>query len=156
MLLAQELPPGIQSTDLGLITQVTCLAHDMGNPPFGHAGEAALREWFSLVEHRRYIEGMNRKEVSDLCTYEGNAHTLRIVLNLEMYRGAGGMRLTTASIGSLVTYPWTSSDANCQGKFNIYQSELPLVEQIFQELGLTKIAPNQWARHPLSIPNGSS
>lgn len=150
VMLAEELPPDVQSSDLSLITQVACLAHDMGNPPFGHAGEAALRDWFTSVEHRRYIEGMNCEEVSDLCTYEGNAHTLRIVLNLEMYRGAGGMRLTAASIGSLVKYPWTSSDANCQGKFSIYQSELLLVEEIFQELGLTKIGRNQWARHPLS------
>lgn len=144
------LPPGNTPSDIGAVVQVACLAHDMGNPPFGHTGEDALREWFRDPAHAGYLKGLSDTERRDVQTYEGNAHSLRLLASLEMYRNRGGMRLTAASIGALMKYPWTTSDPKGLKKFNIYQTELPFIEQVAQELGLPETAPHHWLRHPLS------
>jgi len=145
------LPEPFTPHDIGAIVQVACLAHDIGNPPFGHTGEDALREWFLRPEHQRYLEGMAAAEAKDLQTYEGNAHALRIVCTTEMYTDAGGMRLSCASIGALLKYPWTSERSGPKGKFNIYQSELPYFQAAARELGLREREKDRrWARHPLS------
>lgn len=137
-------------SDVGAVVQVACLAHDFGNPPFGHTGEDALRDWFRDPQHAGYLLGLSEAERNDVQTYEGNAHSLRLIAHLEMYRGRGGMRLTAASIGTLLKYPWTSSAKQGREKFNIYQTELPFIECIAKELGLPEISPHHWARHPLS------
>ena len=102
------LPQGNTPSDIGAVVQVACLAHDLGNPPFGHTGEDALRDWFRRPEHQIYLNTLNEAERNDIQTYEGNAHSLRIVASLEMYPEAGGMRLTAAAIGALLKYPWTT------------------------------------------------
>ena len=148
-----RLPAGIHSTDLGAIVQVACLAHDLGNPPFGHAGENALRDWFVRARAHGQFEGLDitPDELEDLSNYEGNAHSLRTVATLEMHCNQGGMQLTAASLGALVKYPWSSRLAdNRWHKFNLYRTELPLYETVAAELGLPCIAPEHWARHPLS------
>ncbi len=148
---ANLLPEGNTPSDIGAVVQVACLAHDMGNPPFGHTGEAALRDWFRRPEHSIYLETLTPEERNDIQTYEGNAHSLRIVANLEMYRAQGGMRLTAASIGALLKYPWTSSEPERgRSKFNIYRTELPFIHHIATELGLLEIEADHWVRHPLS------
>lgn len=144
------LPPGNTPSDIGAVVQVACLAHDMGNPPFGHTGEDALREWFRDPTHAGYLKGLSEAERRDVQTYEGNAHSLRLLASLEMYRNRGGMRLTAASIGALMKYPWTTAAPKGLKKFNIYQTELPFIEQVAQELGLPEISPRHWLRHPLS------
>jgi len=150
------LPEGLTPFDIGSVVQVACLAHDIGNPPFGHTGEDALREWFNDPAHEKYLQGLSSAEQWDVKTYEGNAHGLRMVATLEMYQGEGGMRLTAASIGALVKYPWTAEaepvkpNRTRRGKFNVYQAELPYFEAVAKELGLIRKGPHQWARHPLS------
>ncbi|MCO6517254.1 MAG: deoxyguanosinetriphosphate triphosphohydrolase, partial [Snodgrassella sp.] len=89
-------------------------------------------------------------ERNDIETYEGNAHSLRLIASLEMYQNAGGMRLTSAVIGALLKYPWTSSAEQGRNKFNIYQTELPFIDCVAQELGLPQSGENHWVRHPLS------
>lgn len=144
------LPQGNTPSDIGAVVQVACLAHDLGNPPFGHTGEDALRDWFRRPEHAHYLHALTEAERNDVQTYEGNAHSLRIVANLDMYRGQGGMRLTAASIGTLLKYPWTTTHPNGRKKFNIYQTELPFVRRVAEELGLIRPGSDHWARHPLS------
>lgn len=144
------LPAGNHPADIGAIVQVACLAHDFGNPPFGHTGEDALRDWFRDPNHSIYLQDLTTAERHDITTYEGNAHSLRLVTSLEMYQNDGGMRLTAAVIGALLKYPWTSSATQREGKFNIYQTELPFIRSIAAELGLSTIAENHWVRHPLS------
>ncbi|MDF7675693.1 deoxyguanosinetriphosphate triphosphohydrolase [Neisseriaceae bacterium ESL0693] len=139
-----------QPADVGMAVQVACLAHDFGNPPFGHTGEAALRSWFREPQHQPYLATLTEAERHDIQTYEGNAHSLRLVSSLEMYQNNGGMRLTAAAIGALLKYPWTSSAAGWPQKFSIYQTELPFVSQVAAELGLPLQATDHWARHPLS------
>lgn len=151
-----HLPEGYTPFDVGNVVQVACLAHDIGNPPFGHTGEDALREWFRDPAHTRYLEGLSEAEQWDVKTYEGNAHGMRMVATLEMYQEEGGMRLTAASLGALVKYPWTSAGEpvkpgrSRRGKFNFYQTELPYFRAVAAELGLLEKGPDQWARHPLS------
>ena len=144
------LPQGNTPGDIGAVVQVACLAHDLGNPPFGHTGEDALRDWFRHPAHSPYLEGLSQAERNDVQTYEGNAHSLRILANLEMYRGKGGMRLTSATIGALLKYPWTTLDPAGLKKFNIYQAELPFIRRVAEELGLIEHGRDRWARHPLS------
>lgn len=144
------LPAGNTPSDIGAVVQVACLAHDLGNPPFGHTGEDALRDWFRRPDHAHYLAALSEAERNDVQTYEGNAHSLRILASLEMYRNRGGMRLTAATIGALLKYPWTTLDARGRKKFNIYQTELPFIRRVAEELGLPEYAPDAWARHPLS------
>ena len=98
----------------------------------------------------RFLTSLSEAELSDVQTYEGNAHSLRIVANLEMYPDAGGMRLSAASIGALIKYPWTSQGPRGRSKFNIYQTELPFIRRVAAELGLLEAGCDQWVRHPLS------
>ena len=144
------LPAGNRPSDIGSVVQVACLAHDFGNPPFGHTGEEALRDWFRNPAHAHYLHGLSSAERNDIQTYEGNAHSLRLAASLEMYRNRGGMRLTAATIGTLLKYPWTTMDERGRHKFNIYQTELPFIERVAQELGLPEKGQHHWARHPLS------
>lgn len=146
----QQLPADFTPFDIGSVVQVACLAHDIGNPPFGHTGEDALRDWFRRPEHAHYLHGLSDGERSDVQTYEGNAHGLRMLATLEMYAHAGGMRLTSAALGSLVKYPWTAQGSPRDGKFNLYRTELPYFEAVAQELGLIALERERWARHPLS------
>lgn len=147
------LPEGYTPFDIGAVVQVACLAHDIGNPPFGHTGEDALRDWFRRPANAHYLHGLSAEQKLDVQTYEGNAHGLRMVASLEMYLQEGGMRLTAASIGALIKYPWTAATEpgnKKRGKFNIYQAELPYFEAVAAELGLAKKGAQCWARHPLS------
>lgn len=149
-----HLPDGVSAFDFGDVVQVACLAHDIGNPPFGHTGEEALRNWFNQPEHHRWLTGLSVDECSDITTYEGNAHSLRMLTSLEMHTTTGGMRLTAASIGSLVKYPWISNaqlrGIRKSGKFNVYQTELAYFRQIASALGLIDYGEGIWSRHPLS------
>lgn len=145
-----HLPAQCTPFDIGGIVQVACLAHDIGNPPFGHTGEYALRDWFRDPAHAHLLAGLSEAERHDIITYEGNAHGLRLLCSQEMYAGEGGMRLTAASLGALVKYPWSAQTFPEKGKFNIYQAELPMWRAVAGELGLLQRGDEQWARHPLS------
>ncbi|WP_206389686.1 deoxyguanosinetriphosphate triphosphohydrolase [Amnimonas aquatica] len=136
--------------DIGSIVQVACLAHDLGNPPFGHTGEYAMRDWFREPAHLHLLDGLGEAERHDIQTYEGNAHSLRLLSTLEMYTGEGGMRMTAATLGASVKYPWTAQTFPARGKFNIYQAELSYYRQVAAELGLIERGAEHWARHPLS------
>jgi dGTPase len=146
------LPESFTPHDVGAVVQVACLAHDIGNPPFGHTGEDAMRDWFRRPAHAGYLASLSAAEKRDIQTYEGNAHSLRMVATLEMYASEGGMRLTAAALGTLIKYPWTSDAAPAllHDKFNIYRTELRYFESVAQELGLIRFDPMRWARHPLS------
>lgn len=90
-----KLPDGITATDVGAIVQAACLAHDLGNPPFGHAGEFAIRDWF-----RRHGGELNIDDhtLRDLSGFEGNAQGFRIATRLTSNAVRGGLRLTVATL----------------------------------------------------------
>lgn len=146
------LPEGIEPQHLGEIVQAACIAHDIGNPPFGHAGEEAIRDWFDSPENNFYIMNgkLKEKELADFKAFDGNAQGFRIITSLEMYKDNGGMRLTFPTLASIVKYPYCALDGLKQNKckFNFYTAEEKIFDRIFCELGL-KIC-NQYIRHPLS------
>lgn len=145
-----DLPNSILPQDIAAIVQAACLAHDIGNPPFGHAGEYAIRHWFK--ENRNKLCLANLQELHDFLLFEGNAQGFRVVTQIENRRLQGGLNLTYATLGTLVKYPWFS---NCElaknkKKFNFYKAEQELVYEIFHELNLVDNSSQNISRHPLS------
>ena len=147
------LPQWCESSDLGMIVQSACLAHDIGNPPFGHSGEDAIRHWFQQAANNGWLDDMSEAERADFLNFEGNAQGFRVLTQLEYHQFDGGMRLIYATLGAFSKYPWSSKHASAQGykkhKFGSYQNELPLLEQIANKLGIPKLDDEHWARHPL-------
>ncbi len=152
-MIRSELPQWCEPSDLGMIVQSACLAHDIGNPPFGHSGEDAIRHWFHQAKNNGWLEDMQPAEREDFLNFEGNAQGFRVLTQLEYHQFDGGMRLTYATLGAFSKYPWSSRYANAEGykkhKFGSYQNELPLLETIAIKLGIPKLADERWARHPL-------
>lgn len=149
--LQSQLPEDIRAADIGALVQAACLAHDIGNPPYGHTGEDAIRHWFQDPENAHFLCGLNEAEKNDLQTFEGNAQGFRIVTQVEYHRFQGGMRLTYGTLGAFLKYPWTS-DYVARGtrkKFGCYQTELPILREVADTLGLLPDGENAWCRHPL-------
>ena len=103
-----QLPHWVSPADMGAIIQAACLAHDIGNPPFGHAGEYAIRDWFLLPQQAHLMALLPPAQFADLCQFEGNAQGFRILTQLEYHPNEGGMRLTYATLGAYLKYPWLS------------------------------------------------
>ena len=149
--LASSMPEWVQPDDVGVVVQAACLAHDIGNPPFGHAGEYAIQDWFQQRDNVWLLEDLAPEERLDLQHFEGNAQGLRIVSQLEYHLFNGGLRLTYPTMGSLLKYPWTYDHAGPKGKFSAFQSEKDILANIAKQVGLPELAPNKYGRHPLSF-----
>jgi dGTPase len=152
-------PEAITPGDVGAILQAACLAHDIGNPPYGHTGEDAIRHWFLDDQNASLLVGLSDLEKADLCNFEGNAQGFRIVTQVEYHRFSGGMRLTQATLGTFLKYPWTVEHASASGakahKFGCFQSEFSILTSIANDLGLIPQGvdsagiTSKWCRHPL-------
>ena len=122
-------------------------------PPFGHSGEDAIRNWFEQAAKRGWLDDMSDAERTDFLSFEGNAQGFRVLTQLEYHQFDGGTRLTHATLGTFLKYPWTARHADSLGykkhKFGCYQSELHLLEGIAHKLGLPQLEEQRWARHPL-------
>jgi dGTPase len=148
------LPAGIEATDLGDIVQSACLAHDIGNPPFGHTGERAIRAWFQ-EQGRRYLEGLAPHQCADLEWFEGNAQGFRILTTAEYHQYDGGMRLTYATLATFLKYPWLAQPARTgaaprQDKFSAFDAEQALFVEVCEATGLRRLGEGHYARHPLA------
>ena len=146
-----ELPEMTRPENLGEIVQAACLAHDIGNPPFGHAGESALQDWFrDPVNNERYLSELTEPQKADFKSFDGNAQGFRVVTAIENHKDNGGLRLTYPTLATLVKYPRSAYDAMGDGssKFNFYQSEKGTFDAIFTTLGLKDA--HRYHRHPLS------
>ena len=152
----------VTPADFGAIVAAGCLAHDIGNPPFGHSGEDAIRQWFTNSE----IAGQVRKNLTepqrkDFERYEGNAQGFRLVTRLQMERDRGGMQLTFATLGALTKYPIESHiEGGKSGypgvsakKFGFFQSEKECFGEVAKRNGLIarKNRAAWWCRHPLAF-----
>ncbi|PLX90953.1 MAG: deoxyguanosinetriphosphate triphosphohydrolase [Desulfuromonas sp.] len=137
--------------DISQIVQVGCLVHDIGNPPFGHAGENTIREWVAKHEDLVFNNRVDEATRSDLLLFEGNAQGFRLAARVDNAQ-CGYMRLTYASLGAMVKYPWTSDDprAKEKKKFNVFASEKELFDTMSRQMGLVR-ADGSVARHPLSF-----
>ena len=150
-LLQDQLPEWISPHDLGTIVQSACLAHDIGNPPFGHTGEYAIRDWFKDQAPTHYLEGLTAEELLDLQTFEGNAQGFRVVTRIENHLFDGGLRLTYPTLGTLLKYPWTVERAGKKGKFSSFGTEREILNALGRELGLIQLGNDYWCRHPLAF-----
>jgi dGTPase len=148
-----DLPAHVFPTDIGDIVQATCLAHDIGNPPFGHTGEDAIRNWFQK-EGAEFLEKLSPDEQDDIRVFEGNAQGLRVLTTSEYYQYHEGMRLTYATLASSIKYPWCSSATVLNqrpknNKYGVFQSELEYFHEIAGKTGLIQKGDNWYCRHPL-------
>ncbi|MDX1627078.1 MAG: deoxyguanosinetriphosphate triphosphohydrolase [Fulvivirga sp.] len=141
------------SHDFGAIVAAAALTHDIGNPPFGHAGEEALSEFFLYGQGRRFEEKVSAVEWKDLTSFEGNAQGFRI-LNKKRYQG---LKLTYATLAAFTKYPRpslvTKVDKNrvSQKKFGFFQTEKNTFKEIANATGLIQLNENVWCRHPLAF-----
>jgi dGTPase len=154
--------------DFGDIVSAACLAHDIGNPPFGHTGEAAIGLSFAnwdrnqSPEKTKILEILSNAQKADFLHFEGNAQGFRIVTKLEMKRDRGGMQLTYPTLAAFTKYPRESlipSDivngytGKSAKKFGFFQAEKDLFKEVADTLGLIRRDDRYywWARHPLSF-----
>ena len=148
-------------TELGSIVSAACLAHDLGNPPFGHSGEKAIGTYFSEGDGqflRSYVceetgDCLNHKQWEDLIHFEGNANAFRLLTHHFNGRRKGGFVMTYSTLASIVKYPFSSDLAGDKHKFGFFRSEVGDYCRIADELGILKLdAPEgsyRYARYPL-------
>lgn len=146
--------PELQKTflpEIGSIVSAACLAHDMGNPPFGHFGERAISTFFSEGKGLRLKEMLSAQEWNDLTHFEGNANAFRLLTHQFEGRRKGGFVLTYSTLASIVKYPFSSSLAGSKSKFGFFVSEEESFRKVADELGLIQLSesPLKYARHPL-------
>ncbi len=154
-----ELQGVVSFRDLGDCVHAACLAHDLGNPPFGHSGEEAMRSWFEgwLDSDERAAE-LSAGQREDLRSFEGNAQGFRLLTSRELGGRRGGLQLTHATLGAFTKYPRGALlDQGCHhgksiAKLGVYQAEMHHFEAVAAALGLPERAeqPGAWWRHPLA------
>ena len=142
-----------QSNDFGAIVAAAALAHDIGNPPFGHSGEKAIGHFFSDGSGANYKAELNALEYEDLCKFEGNANGFKIV-SQSMEGAPGGLRLSAATLGAYMKYPKASlphkpTQHVADKKFGFYQAQATDFNALAQDLGLRSKA-GAYYRHPLA------
>lgn len=138
---------------LGEIVAAGCLAHDLGNPPFGHSGEMAISTFFSEGGGKHLQSSLSANEWSDLTHFEGNANSFRLLTHQFKGRRAGGFAMTYSMLASIVKYPFESQMAGGKSKFGFFTSEVDSFKRVADELGLlSRYGDNGevcYARHPL-------
>ena len=157
-ILIREKYPSLAGTlfeEIGQIVSTACLAHDMGNPPFGHSGEKAIQTFFSEGKGQ-FLKPLVSEELwSDITHFEGNANAFRLLTHKFKGRREGGFVMTYATLGAIVKYPWASWYAGDKGKFGFFASEGSLYVRIAEEMGLIRRGGDDgtpqlmFARHPL-------
>jgi len=149
------LPNDITKETFGSVVRAACLAHDIGNPPFGHCGEDAFREYYKhpSEEVNNFINNLDCNEKEDLKNFEGNAQSFRILTQIENYKWNGGLQLTYATLATFMKYPWDlQSNPKNKPKFSFFQTEKEYAEIVAHEVGLIQIEDDKshWCRHPLA------
>ncbi len=137
--------------ECGSIVAAACLAHDLGNPPFGHSGEKAIGTYFSEGNGRKFEDIVSDDEWQDFIHFEGNANSFRLLAHQFVGRRKGGFALTYATLASIIKYPYPSSLSGEKGKFGFFQSEKESFQSIAEQLGLLKREGQnlKYCRHPL-------
>src|SRR5690606_37084796 len=142
--------------EVGNIISAACLSHDLGNPAFGHSGEAAISTFFTDGKGVKYQEMVSKEQWADLTHFEGNANALRILTHAFNGKDPKGFALTYTSLASIVKYPCAAIDGHVKGshhrkKYGFFDSEKVAFEQIAAELGIAKDPqnPKGYMRHPL-------
>jgi dGTPase len=145
--------------ELANVIAAGCLAHDIGNPAFGHSGEKAISAYF--IDHAKenfgnesLVSFFNEREWNDLCNFEGNANAIRILTHSFRGRFKGGFGLTYTTIASILKYPCESvaidKKFKHRKKYGFFQSEKTVMEELAGELGMLKESGEMMSyhRHP--------
>ncbi|MGV3540365.1 MAG: deoxyguanosinetriphosphate triphosphohydrolase [Rufibacter sp.] len=155
----KEAHQNLEPSDFGDMVAAACLAHDIGNPPFGHSGEDAISAYFKSDEAARYLLPLTNAQKTDLQNFEGNAAGFRILTHTHPGQSSGscGMRLTYSTLATFTKYP-RPSDQTVKGtkrtsekKYGFFQSEQTHFKNIAQDLGLLPSGENTFHRHPLAF-----
>lgn len=155
-LVAQKLMAGKEKgnellNDIDSIVAASCLAHDLGNPPFGHSGEKAISSYFTDGNGKSLKSKVSEKQWYDLVAFEGNANAFRILTHQFNGRREGGFSLTFATLAALVKYPYPSYNSLNAKKYGVFQSETETLRMVAHECGIVCKDELQgvYARHPL-------
>lgn len=152
-----DLKPLLDARDFGDIVAAACLAHDIGNPPFGHAGEDAIGSWF--VENGGYLDALTEKERTDLEKFEGNAQGFRILTRLQIPQNPG-LQLTLATLAAFTKYPREAGPRPegatvAQKKHGFFQAEKEMFETVAEGVALSPVTLDSglraFTRHPLAF-----
>lgn len=149
---------GYHMNDFGAIVAAAALAHDIGNPPFGHSGEKAIGEYFSIGKGQQYKDQLTPKQWQDLVDFEGNANGFSILTGSRPGI-EGGLRLSYATLGAFTKYPKESLPKKptkniADKKYGFFQSDVAFFKEVAEELGMI---PNKtgadvgYERHPLAF-----
>lgn len=148
-----DLKNQITASDIGAVVAAGSLAHDLGNPPFGHAGEEAISDFFRHHEFgRSFQHEVTEAQWADLINFEGNAQGFRIIT-----RNQYGLKLTFATLGAFTKYPCQAhfparnKKKKSQKKYGFFQSEFDKFKEVAIATGLNQIEENCWQRHPLAF-----
>ena len=153
----------INPAHFGVIVETACLAHDLGNPPFGHAGEDAIRHWFRKGPGADLLTTsaqLTDEEQFDLQYFEGNAQGFRVLTRLQGWREEGGLQLSCATLGAFMKYPMGSivvksgeETRKPREKFGYFKQDREAFATIAKAVGLLEHLTEQgrWSRHPLAL-----
>ena len=152
-----EIHPELRGTlfeEIGTIVQTAGMAHDMGNPPFGHSGEKAIQTFFTEGRGLALKDRVSPLFWDDITHFEGNANAFRLLTHRFNGRRKGGYVMTYSTLASIVKYPFPSSMAGKHGKFGFFTSEKETFQKIAKELGMVIATTDEngnsgYARHPL-------
>lgn len=141
-------------SEIDTVVAAACLAHDLGNPPFGHSGEKAISSYFTEGEGRHLKDQITAHQWADLIDFEGNANAFRTLTHQFEGRRKGGFSLTYATLAALVKYPYPSYGKGERKKYGVFDSELENFTEVMHECGIPVIENNEegheiYARHPL-------
>jgi dGTPase len=147
---------GFHMNDFGAIVAAAALAHDIGNPPFGHSGERAIGEYFKIGNGQKYQSQLSGKEWQDLVDFEGNANGFT-VLTASRPGNEGGLRISYATLGAFIKYPKESlpkkptSDISDK-KYGFFQADKSFFNEVATELGMIRKSGEdiRFERHPLA------
>jgi len=149
----------IENSDIGAIVASAALAHDIGNPPFGHAGEKAISEFYKFGAGQKYKSMLSQKQWNDLSNFEGNAHGFRL-LTTSVSGIEGGARLSYATLATFSKYPKESfpegiKDRASSKKYGFFQAEKNMFKTLAGHVGLISYSNEKndlmWGRHPLAF-----
>lgn len=134
---------------IGEIVAAACLAHDLGNPPFGHSGEKCIATYFSEGAGRELKPLLSPIEWADFINFEGNANSFRLLTHRFEGRREGGFAMTYSTLATIVKYPYSSAHVGKKGKFGFFNSERESFKRIADRLGLLQLEDDRYCRHPL-------
>lgn len=138
-------------SSIGSIVSAACLAHDLGNPPFGHNGEKSISSYFTDGPGKRFQASLTATQWNDITHFDGNANAFHLLTHNFRGRINGNYGLTYSTLAATVKYPYSSDLAGAKSKFGFFQSDESTYSMIAQQLGILPIStsPLGYVRYPL-------